>query len=260
MCGALAACTTRDPPLRFGTTYTVQQSGALAVVESLWADRNAPDPDLRSIIGPSGLILRSAAAGDLDVVLTHAPALERRLLSEAQVRARCPFMESRFAIVGPERDLVGVRSARTAAQAFRAIARSGALFVSRGDSSGTHTKERELWARAGISPSGDWYFEAGSDQASTLKMAEEWGAYALADLPTIARVPDLRLAVLFTADTALRNPYTLYVTASAPEAATRFARWLADSGRTAVVTTLRLPGGAPAFEAAARESPPGCTR
>ncbi|MGH7753691.1 MAG: substrate-binding domain-containing protein [Gemmatimonadales bacterium] len=268
MCGALAACTTREPPLRFGTTYTVQQSGALAVVESLWTARRGADPLLRTVIGPSGLILRSAAAGDLDVVLTHAPSLERRLLSEGRagelVRARCPLMASRFALVGPERDLAGVRNARSAAAALRALVRSGALFVSRGDSSGTHTKERELWERAGITPGGDWYFEAGSDQASTLRMAEEWGAYALADLPTIARIPNLSLAVLFTADTALRNPYTLYLVASAPPAADRFARWLADSGSAAAATSLRLPDSTPAFELppedSARALRSGCTQ
>src|SRR5207247_991050 len=96
MCAALAACTTGERPLRLGTTYTVEQSGALAVLDSL------AHPVPSSVIGPSGQILAAAARGDLDVVITHAPGLERRLLVEAgHALLACPFVARRFAIVGP---------------------------------------------------------------------------------------------------------------------------------------------------------------
>src|SRR5881397_979274 len=93
-----AACRAGPAPLRLGTTYTVQQSGALAVLESLWT---GPAP-LATVVAPSGQILRGAANGDLDVVITHAPALEQRLLvGPGHALLRCPLAASRFAVVGP---------------------------------------------------------------------------------------------------------------------------------------------------------------
>src|SRR6059036_2118493 len=118
MCAALAACTSAPRPLRLGTTYTVQQSGARVV----------------TVIGPSGQILQSAARGDLDVVITHAPSLEARLLA-GHALLRCPFVSSRFAVVGPAADPAGVAKAQQAADAFARIAHARARFVSRGDSS-----------------------------------------------------------------------------------------------------------------------------
>src|SRR5207245_3945139 len=105
-CAALVACTTRERALRLGTTYTVEQSGALAVLDSL------AHPMPATVIGPSGQILAAAARGDLDVVLTHAPNLERRLLVEpGHVLLACPFVARRFAIVGPPADPARVAAA-----------------------------------------------------------------------------------------------------------------------------------------------------
>src|SRR2546423_7377377 len=144
-----AACQAGPAPLRLGTTYTVQQSGALAVLESLWT---GPAP-LTTVVAPSGQILRAAANGDLDVVITHAPALEQRLLvGPWHALLRCPLAASRFAVVGPAADPARVASAATAAEAFRRIAALGGPFVSRGDSSGTHVKELALWRGAGVAP------------------------------------------------------------------------------------------------------------
>ena len=205
ICAALTACTS-DPPLRFGTTYTVQQSGSLEVLDALV---DSAPVRFATVIGPSGQILRSAAAGDLDVILTHAPALERRWL-EGRWTSRCPFAVSQFAVVGPQADPAAVAKAASAPDAFRRIQRSGAIFVSRGDSSGTHERELAIWTAAGITPEpSELYFEAAGDQASTLRLADSWGAYAVADLPTLARQKDLRLSVLFRRDSLLANVYTL---------------------------------------------------
>ena len=142
------ACQPAPAPLRLGTTYTVQQSGALAVLESLWTG-----PRFTTVVAPSGQILRAAANGDLDVVITHAPALERRLLVAPGLAVlRCPLVASRFAIVGPAADPARVAAVPSAAAAFRRIAAVGAPFVSRGDSSGTHVKELALWQAAGVTP------------------------------------------------------------------------------------------------------------
>src|SRR2546423_211398 len=240
-----AACQAGPAPLRLGTTYTVQQSGALAVLESLWT---GPAP-LTTVVAPSGQILRAAANGDLDVVITHAPALEQRLLvGPGHALLHCPLAASRFAIVGPAADPARVATAATAVDAFRRIAAATAPFVSRGDSSGTHVKELALWRAAGVTPAPGWYLESGADQATPLHLADERGAYALADLPTYAKLRGLASRILFAADTALTNPYTLYLVRR-PElhaAARSFATWATHAGRAAMLA-LRLPDGTPAF-------------
>src|SRR5947199_5217353 len=124
-----AACRAGPGPLRLGTTYTVQQSGALAVLESLWT---GPAP-LTTVVAPSGQILRSAANVDLDVVITHAPALEQRLLvGPGHALLRCPLAASRFVVVGPAADPARVATAVTAGEAFRRIAVAGGPCIARG--------------------------------------------------------------------------------------------------------------------------------
>lgn len=234
-------------PIRFGTTTTVQQSGMLALAESLWT--GAP---LTTIIGPSGQILHSAAQGDVDVVLTHAPALEAKLLAGTNGLVRCPFVTSRFAIVGPPDDPAQVATAHTAAEAMQRIANRSSRFVSRGDSSGTHERELAQWRVAGIVPRGhSWYIESGADQTTTLRIADERGAYALADLPTFGRIQGLALHRLFDADSALVNRYTFYLVPSQPAypAARSFLDWALDTWRARVLA-LRLSDGTPAFEPA----------
>src|SRR3989441_12889244 len=186
ICAAQAACTksSQATPLRLGTTTTVEQSGALALLDSL-----RPPTPVRVIVGASGTIIRSAAAGDLDVVITHAPSLEQRLLVDpGHAALRCPFVASRFAIVGPAADPAQVATAASAAEAFRHIAERRASFVSRADSSGTHIKELSLWKAAGLSPVGSrstWYVQAGGDQASSLRICEHRAACRPAEIPTI---------------------------------------------------------------------------
>jgi len=246
ICAALVACTSESRPLRLGTTSTVEQSGALAVLDSLH-----PPAVVAVVIGPSGQILRSAAAGDLDVVIAHAPSLEQRLLvAPGHAALRCPFVASRFAIVGPAADPAKVAGAGTAAEGLRRIAAAGAPFVSRGDSSGTHVKELALWEGAGVTPPGrPWYLETGTDQGATLRVADERRAYALADLPTFTRLKDVELRVLLAGDTALLNPYTLYVirSPSPHPAAAAFGSWALADWRARLLA-LQLDGGLAAFQ------------
>ena len=240
-------------PLRLGTTTTVRQSGMLAVAESLWRD-----PPLATVIGPSGQILRAAAQGDLDVVLTHAPALETKFLGAGAALERCPFVTSRFVVAGPSRDPAAVREARDAADAFRRITARGATFVSRGDSSGTHEREVAVWRSAGLAPWDTrpaWYLESGADQTTTLRLADERGAYALADLPTLATLRGLDLRPLFGGDSVLVNRYTIsLVRLPAPHPdARRFFTWALDQWRAGVLA-IRLSDGTAAFE----RSPGAC--
>lgn len=246
ICAALGACTSESRALRLGTTTTVEQSGALALFDSLHAPAK-----VAVVIGGSGQILRAAAAGDLDVVITHAPSLEQRLLvAPGHAALRCPFVASSFAIVGPPADPAQVAGAASPAEALRRIAGTRATFVSRGDSSGTHAKELALWTSAGVSPSprGEagrqpWYLETGADQAATLRVADERHGYALVDLPTFEKQKGVELRVLLTGDTALLNPYTLYVVRSPTPhpAAAAFATWALSDWRARLLTLSFQP-------------------
>jgi tungstate transport system substrate-binding protein len=259
MCIAAAAC--GSPPTRLGTTFSLEQSGALIGIDTAWHGAR-----FVTIVGPSGQILRSAAAGDLDVVVTHAPSLERRLVADpGHAALTCPLFASRFAIVGPPGDPAAIRGLTSAVEAMRRIADVGAVFVSRSDSSGTHQKEVELWRLAGVDPLPQlWYVESGASQAGNVLQASNWRAYTLSDLPTFALLKDRRgdaldLEVLVAppGDTALTNPYTLYLTAP-PERRERarvLAEWLVTTWRERVLA-LRLPGGEAAF--VAREG--GCAQ
>jgi len=260
ICAALVGCTSEARPLRLGTTTTVEQSGAMAILDSLH-----PPAAVSVVIGPSGQILRSAVAGDLDVIITHAPSLEQRLLvAPGHAQLRCPFVTSRFAIVGPPADPAKIAGTASATDALRRIAAARATFVSRGDSSGTHVKELALWQGAGVSPSPSgggraWYLETGSDQGATVRLADERHGYALVDLPTFAKLKGVELRVLVAGDTALLNPYTLYVirVPSPHPAAASFASWAMADWRTRLLA-MQLDGGMAAFEPLAGGcAPPG---
>jgi len=230
----------------------VEQSGALALLDSL-----EPPGRVATIVAGSGQILRSAMQGDVDVVITHAPAMEATRMDSTHAVLRCPMVQSQFAIVGPPGDPAHVAATRSAVDAMHRIARVGTVFVTRGDSSGTHAKELALWRAAGVDPSlEDWYIETGADQAANLRQADQWRAYALADLPTLARQLGLELRSLFSDDTALANPYTLYVTRVEPRhpIADAFAAWAQSTWRDRWLG-LKLPDGTPAFTA----SPGACS-
>lgn len=250
MCIAAAAC--GSPPVRLGTTYSLEQSGALIGIDTAWQGK-----PFAIIVGPSGQVLRSAAAGDLDAVIAHAPALEHRLLVARGFAAlACPLFASRFAIVGPPADPAKIRGLTSGAAAMAQIARIGAVFVSRGDSSGTHEKERELWRLAGVDPEPElWYLESGASQAANVQQAANWRGYTLVDLPTFALMKanrgaalELETMVAPADDAVLANPYTLYLTAVGQRQgpAELLVEWLATTWRERVLS-LQLPDGTPAY-------------
>ena len=114
-----------------------------------------------------------------------------------------------FVILGPPSDPARIRNMKNAAQAFSLIRKSGALFISRGDGSGTHQKERSIWKKSGTSPQGAWYMEIGQGMGAALTMANEKEAYTLADRATyLAREKNLRLQVLVEGDPDLINYYS----------------------------------------------------
>lgn len=161
----------------------------------------------------TGVALELAKRGVVDVVLAHARPLEDRYLREGWVVNRRDVMFNDFVVVGPPGDPAGVKGLRDAAAAFRRIAAAQAPFLSRGDESGTHFREREIWEAAGIEPMGPWYLISGKGQGDNLIQASLMGAYTLTDRGTFLAMRDrLRLVIVVEGpvkggDPRLMNPY-----------------------------------------------------
>jgi tungstate transport system substrate-binding protein len=132
----------------------------------------------------SGKAIKLAENGDVDVILVHDPTAEEKFVRDGYGVNRRAVMYNDFVIVGLASDPAGIAGKKDAVEAMRAIAHAGAPFVSRGDDSGTHAKEKQLWQEAGLSPRGTWYMEAGQGMGATLIMASEKGAYCLTDRAT----------------------------------------------------------------------------
>ena len=160
----------------------------------------------------SGAALRMGAEGNADLLLTHAPTGEEELVENGSAAERLPFMENHFVIAGPAEDPAGVRDAATAADAMRRIARAEAPYVSRGDDSGTHRKERALFEAAGLGAKPSWkdLARTGTGMGITLQVAGERRAYVLSDLGTfLAFRGRTGLEALSKPSDDLRNVYSL---------------------------------------------------
>jgi len=183
----------------------------------------------------SGEALRRAAQGDACMVFVHAPSLEIEYIRQGILVDGKIFAYNYFIIVGPPEDPANVREAENAVDAFRRIYEAGeqgkAIFVSRGDNSGTHVKELSLWEMAGLDPRGKpWYKETGSGMAETLMVASELGAYTLSDIGTFLKVSPPGLEILYANSTELINIYSVYMvagcTGAQAEAARSFIAWI----------------------------------
>lgn len=167
-----------SPTLTLATGTTPYDSGLL---DELTPEFEATfDPTVKTVPRGTGGSLRTARDGDCDVVLVHARPLEDAFLEDGDGINRRAVMVNDFLIVGPPTDPANVAGADPIA-AFRAIATSETPFLSRGDRSGTHIRERHIWNEAGITPSGEWYRETGQGMGETLVSAKESGAYTLTD-------------------------------------------------------------------------------
>jgi len=200
--------------LRLATTTSTADSGLLdAILPDFEAAYNAR---VDVVAVGTGQAIEIGQAGDADVILVHARAREDAFVEEGSGLARYDVMYNDFIIVGPTDDPAGVQGMTSAAEALAAIAAAEAPFASRGDDSGTHTKELSLWEKAGVTPEGDWYNSLGQGMGETLTFANESEAYTLTDRGTYLSMSDTlpNLAIMVggdsiadNADSALLNPY-----------------------------------------------------
>jgi tungstate transport system substrate-binding protein len=168
---------------------------------------------VRHVGAGTGAALDIAKNGNVDLVLVHARSLEEKFVNEGYGTARIDFMYNDFVIVGPAADPAGIKGMKNAAQALKTIAGKNALFITRGDKSGTHVAEMALWEKAGMKPQGAWYvvYEKGAEgNVPTLKYTNTRGAYTVIDRATfLALKGSIDLTVLVEGDEALLNYITL---------------------------------------------------
>ncbi len=208
--------------------------------------------EVRVVAVGTGQALRLARNGDADLLLVHDRPSEEAFVAEGYGSARFDLMYNDFVVVGPASDPAGIAGTGDAAAALASIAAVEAPFVSRGDDSGTHRRERALWVAAGVDPtgaSGTWYREAGQGMGATLNTATMMEAYTLADRGTwLSMRSGLDLRILVDGDAGLRNQYG--VTLVSPERhphvkaepARRFANWLISPAGQAAIDGFTIDG------------------
>ena len=164
---------------------------------------------VRHVGAGTGAALDIAKKGNVDLVLVHAKSLEEQFVAEGYGTERIDLMYNDFVIMGPANDPAGIKGMTSATEALKTIAQKQALFVTRGDKSGTHVAEMALWEKAGINPSGSWYnlFEKGSTgNVPTLQYADQKEAYTVMDRATFLTLKDkIKLVILVEKDEALLN-------------------------------------------------------
>ncbi|MFC5277366.1 substrate-binding domain-containing protein [Halorubrum rubrum] len=197
--------------LTLTTTTSTYDTGLLDEIHGSFEEMYGVTVD--AVAQGTGAALESARNGDADVVMVHARGLEDEFMRDGYGVNRRDLMFNDFVIVGPEDDPAGIEGTGSATEALAAIADAEATFVSRGDNSGTHTKELNLWEEAGVDPGGDWYQETGTGMGEALNNATQQGAYTLSDRGTfISQRSEIDLVILVQGPIEdgpeiLSNPY-----------------------------------------------------
>ncbi|QZP36242.1 substrate-binding domain-containing protein [Halobaculum magnesiiphilum] len=197
--------------LTLTTTTSTYDTGLLDAIHPDFEEMYGVSVD--AVAQGTGAALETARNGDSDVVMVHARGLEDEFMRNGYGINRRDLMFNDFVIVGPESDPAGIQGMGSATEALTAIAEAEAPFVSRGDNSGTHTKELNLWEAAGTEPGGDWYQETGTGMGEALNIANQQDAYTLSDRGTfISQRSELDLVILVQGPIGggpeiLANPY-----------------------------------------------------
>ncbi|RXK49246.1 substrate-binding domain-containing protein [Halorientalis pallida] len=197
--------------LTLTTTTSTYDTGLLGELNGPFEEMYGVSVD--SVAQGTGAALETARNGDSDVVMVHARSLEDEFMRNGHGVNRRDIMFNDFVIVGPEGDPAGIQGMASATEAFTTIANSESMFVSRGDNSGTHTKELLIWEQAGVEPGGDWYQETGTGMGEALNIANEQGAYTLSDRGTyLSQRSEIDLVILVQGPIeggpeTLANPY-----------------------------------------------------
>jgi len=204
---ALSPAAAQQKNVILATTTSTQDSGLLDVLNPMFEKKTGYM--MKTIAVGSGQAMAMGEKGEADVLLVHSPEAEQKFVAAGYGINRRLVMHNDYIVVGPAADPAGIKSAKMTVDAFKKIADAGAVFMSRGDNSGTHAKEKSIWKAAGINPEGQkWYQQTGLGMGQTLNVSSEKKAYTLADRGTyLALKKNLQLDILKEGDAVLLNIY-----------------------------------------------------
>jgi tungstate transport system substrate-binding protein len=207
MAGGSSVVQAQDKTLILATTTSTQDTGLLDVLIPIFEKQTGYF--VKTIAVGSGQAMTMGQKGEADVLLVHSPAAEKKFMEDGFGVSRRLVMHNDFIIVGPSDDSAKIKGLKSAAEAFKKIAAAQALFISRGDNSGTHAKEKDIWKVAGVKYEGEkWYQQTGLGMGQTLNVAAEKKAYTLADRGTyLAVAKTMKLDILVEGDAVLLNIY-----------------------------------------------------
>jgi tungstate transport system substrate-binding protein len=197
----------KNPVIRLSTTTSVNDSGLLPYLQPIFEADTGYKLEITS--AGTGAAIEKARKGDADLLLVHSKSLEEAYVNEGFDEKRVSFMYNSYVIVGPKEDPAGVKNAKTAGEAFQAIANAGARFITRGDASGTNTAELNIWKAIKVDPKGkEWYTNIGGGMGQALTIASEQQAYTLSDKATFLATKT-SLVILLGESTDMKNTYSM---------------------------------------------------
>ena len=236
-----------DTVLRMATTTSVDHSGLLQHLLPHFEKESGLKVHVIAV--GTGRALKLGENGDVDVLLVHAPNAEKAFVSKGFGVNREEIMYNDFLLVGPAQDPAGLLKCKSTKEVMARLSKGASSFISRGDDSGTHKRERSLWAEAGIEPKGDWYQEVGRGMGPTLLMASEKRAYTLTDMGTyLAMRPKLKLGICFKGDQALLNTYSVMAVNPKRHSKARYAealkfiKWIGAAKAQGHIGSFKIDG------------------
>lgn len=205
-CSIVQAYDVTTKTIRLATTTSTENSGLLNYLFPHF--KNDSGYNVHVIAVGTGKAIRMGRDGDVDVILVHALEAEQEFVKKEFGVKRYPVMYNDFVIIGAANDPASIKSSTSVQNVFKRIQNSKSLFISRGDDSGTHKKEKKLWTSAHIQPEGTWYREIGQGMGKAIQIADELGAYTLTDRGTWLSLKDkTNLEILYQDNSLLFNPY-----------------------------------------------------
>ncbi len=205
-CGQAADQDEQNTLLKLATTTSTEDSGLLDVLLPEFTADTGFEVDVIAVGTGQAIVL--GENGDVDVILVHARAAEDAFVAGGHGVDRKDVMYNDFLIIGPANDPAGIKGETNVITALQKIAQTESVFVSRGDNSGTHIMEQNLWNEVGIEPQGEWYREVGQGMGETFRMADEMVAYTLIDRATyLFNRDNYTLEPAAEGDERLFNPY-----------------------------------------------------
>ncbi len=233
----------KNPQLILATTTSVQDSGLLDTLIPLFEKQMGYQ--IKVVAVGSGQAIQMGQQGNADVLVVHSPTDEKNFMAQQYGKDRMLIMHNYFIVVGPASDPAHIKGDASVVDAFKKIAAAKAPFISRGDKSGTNSKELAIWKAAGIDPAGTkaaWYVQTGQGMGATLTVASEKEGYTLTDRATyLANKANLKLDVLIEQDTSLMNVYHVITVNPGRwpkvnyEGALAFAKWLLSADTQSVI-------------------------